>query len=183
MSFTLSLNYSETDIIQACVHQERWAQQILYEQTFGLLMGVCLRYAGSYDEAMDILHDGYIKIFRSVHQYEQNTSLISWMRRIMINTAIDHYRVNKRKRTEDIEQAWHLKNEDPGPMEMLKEKELLSNIQQLPPIYRTIFNLYIIEGFTHREIGEKLSISESTSRSNLVKARAKLRAFLNDNNE
>lgn len=179
MAYALSLEIHETDIVQACIRQERWAQQRLYEDSFGQLMGVCLRYTGHYDEAMDTLHDGYIKIFRSIHQYQQGTSLMAWMRRIMVNTCIDHYRKQQRTRTEELDSnSYALPSGGPDPLQDLREQDLLKAIQQLSPVYRTIFNLFAIEGYSHREISEQLHITESTSRSNLAKARYKLQEIL-----
>src|SRR5512134_1232750 len=105
MEVTLKLEYEERDFIQACIARERWAQRKLYEDYYGSLMGLCLRYADNQDDALDILHDGYIKIFRHIARYQPGTSLIAWMRRIMVNTAIDYYRKKTRRRTEDLEAA------------------------------------------------------------------------------
>lgn len=178
MDISLRLEKEEKDLIQACVNKERWAQQVLYESHYGLLMGICLRYANHSDDAMDILHESFIKIFRSVNKYQPGTSLVAWMRRIVVNTAIDYYRKQTRRRTEDIEQAYGLSNPDPGPLSQLSVQDILACIQKLSPAYRAVFNLYVIEGYSHKEIGKILEITESTSRSNLVKARSKLKAML-----
>ncbi len=180
MEFALSINYEERDIIRACVRKERWAQQVLYEEFYSTLMAVCLRYAKSEDEAMDILHESFIKIFRSISKYKPGTSLGAWMRRITVNTAIDYYRRNVRRRTEDIDQAFGVSSNDADAISQYAEKEILAAVQKLTPAYRTVFNLYVIEGFSHREIAERLEITESTSRSNLVKARAKLQRILTE---
>lgn len=178
MDISLRLEKEERDLIQACVAKERWAQQQLYETHYGVLMGVCVRYANGQDDAMDILHEGFIKIFRNIHKYQPGTSLGAWMRRIVVNTAIDYYRKQTRRRTEDIEQAYGVSANDSGPVSQLSVQEILSCIQQLSPAYRAVFNLYIIEGYSHKEIAKILNITESTSRSNLVKARIKLKAML-----
>jgi len=178
MDIAFPINYEEQDLIEACVRQERWAQQWLYEEYYSSMMGVCLRYANGEDDAMDILHEGFIKVFRHIGKYEAGTSLGSWMRRIMVNTAIDYYRKVIRRRTEDLKQARHLRSPDADAISRCTEQEILEAIQQLPATYRTVFNLYVIEGYSHREIGDMLHISESTSRSNLVKARTKLKAIL-----
>ena len=180
MEFALSFNYEERDIIRACVRKERWAQQILYEEFYSTLMAVCLRYAKSEDEAMDILHESFIKIFRSIRKYKPGTSLGAWMRRITVNTAIDYYRRNVRRRTEDIDQAFGISSKDADAVSQYSEKEILAAVQQLTPAYRTVFNLYVIEGYSHKEIAEQLEITESTSRSNLVKARGKLQEILTE---
>ena len=178
MELALSINYEERDLIRACVRQERWAQQVLYEEFYGPLMAVCLRYSHHEDEAMDLLHESFIKIFRSIHKYKPGTSLGAWMRRITVNTAIDYYRRKVRRRTEDLDHAYDLSSDEADAVSQCSEKEILAAIQQLTPAYRTVFNLYVIEGYSHKEIADELEITESTSRSNLVKARAKLQALL-----
>ncbi len=178
MEVTLKLEYEERDFIQACVARERWAQRKLYEDYYGPLMGLCLRYADNQDDALDILHDGYIKIFRHIGKYQPGTSLIAWMRRIMVNTAIDYYRKKNRRRTEDLDMAQGVPEYDPGVISMLSVKDILMCIQKLSPAYRSVFNLYVIEGYAHKEIADILNITESTSRSNLVKARMKLREMI-----
>ncbi|MDX1478063.1 MAG: RNA polymerase sigma factor [Saprospiraceae bacterium] len=178
MDITLRLESEERDFIRACVARERWAQRKLYEDYYGVLMGVCLRYANNSDDAMDILHDGYIKIFRNIGKYQPGTSLIAWMRRIMVNTAIDYYRKQTRRRTEDISQAFGIQSKEPDAVSVMSADEILQSIQTLSPAYRAVFNLYVIEGYAHKEIADILGITESTSRSNLVKARSKLKELL-----
>lgn len=178
MDIALNLQYEERDLIKACVRQERWAQRVLYEEYYSKMMGVCLRYSNTEDDAMDILHEGFIKIFKNINKYQPGTSLTSWIRRIMVNTAIDYYRKNIRRRTEDIEQAYDLSSNDADAVSQYSEQEILSAIQKLSPAYRAVFNLYVIEGYSHKEIAQALEITESTSRSNLVKARMKLKELL-----
>ena len=181
MELALSINNSnEHDLIRACVRKERWAQQVLYEEFYSTLMAVCLRYTKNEDEALDLLHESFIKIFRSINKYQVGTSLGAWMRRITVNTAIDHYRKNTRRRTEDIDLAFDLSSQDADAVSKCSEKEILAAIQRLTPAYQTVFNLYIIEGYSHKEIAKELNITESTSRSNLVKARAKLQEMLKE---
>lgn len=178
MEFALSINYNERDLISACVRKERWAQQVLYEEFYSPLMAICLRYSHHEDEAMDLLHESFIKIFRSIHKYQPGTSLGAWMRRITVNTAIDYYRRKVRRRTEDIDQAFDLSTEEADAISQCSEQEILAAVQKLTPAYRTVFNLYVIEGYSHKEIADQLQITESTSRSNLVKARSKLQDLL-----
>ncbi|NUO03296.1 MAG: RNA polymerase sigma factor [Saprospiraceae bacterium] len=178
MDIVLHLNRGEQDLISACMRRERWAQKLLYEENYSKMMAVCLRYASSSDDAMDILHEGFIKVFRHISKYQPGTSLAAWMRKIMVNTAIDYYRKNIRRRTEDLEQAYDLGTTDADAISQCSEQEILEAIQQLSPAYRTVFNLYVVEGYSHKEIADILDITESTSRSNLVKARLKLKAFL-----
>jgi len=178
MSLTISLENRERDFIDACIARERWAQKQLYEENYSLLMGVCLRYSSNQDDAMDILHEGFIKILNHIHKYQPGTSLVAWMRRIIVNTAIDYYRMQSRRRTEDLETAFSIQSNDPDALSQLTVQEIIKCIQQLSPAYRSVFNLYVIEGYSHKEIADLLEITESTSRSNLVKARAKLKDLL-----
>lgn len=168
----------ESRMIQGCLNEERWAQKELYESHYGKMMGICLRYANNSEDAKDILNEGFIKVFRYLHRYKIGTSLEGWIRRIMINTSIDYYRKELRHRTEDIENAYSAHSNEADAVSKYSAKEILSVIQKLPPSYRAVFNLYAIEGYSHKEVAEQLGISESTSRSNLVKARIKLKALL-----
>lgn len=178
MDFVLPANFGEEEVIRACKRQERWAQQILYEEYYGKMMVVCLRYASNEHDALDILHEAFIKIFQHIDRYQSGTSLLSWMRRIMVNTSIDFYRKRMRRRTEDLAQAVHISQEEADAISRCSEQEILLAVQQLSPTYRTIFNLYVVEGYTHKEIADLLDITESTSRSNLVKARIRLKELL-----
>lgn len=169
---------NEASLIAACINEERWAQKELYEKHFGKMMGICLRYSNNGEDAKDILNEGFIKVFRYLNRYQVGTSLSGWIRRIMINTSIDFYRKAIRHRTEDLDYAVNTKSTNEDPVSNCSAKEILSLIQKLPPSYRAVFNLYAIEGYSHREVAEQLGISESTSRSNLVKARIKLKQML-----
>ncbi len=177
MDFALNLERAEKDLVAALLRQERWAQQQLYEEYYGKMMGICLRYAGSRDEALDLLHEGFIKVFQNASRYKPGTSLPAWIRTIMVNTCIDYYRRNTRRRTEDLHEASQFSNDQPDALSGLTEQEILGAVQQLSPAYRAVFNLYVVEGYSHKEIGDALQITESTSRSNLVKARTKLQEY------
>ncbi|MFT5168659.1 MAG: RNA polymerase sigma factor (sigma-70 family) [Saprospiraceae bacterium] len=181
MDIALKLQHEETDFITACVNKERWAQKQLYEEHYSKMIGVCLRYSTNREDALDILHDGFLKVFNNISKYQPGTSISAWIRRIMVNTSIDFYRKSIRRRTEDIEQAFDLSGNDADAISQCSEKEILIAVQALSPAYRAVFNLYVIEGFSHREIATQLGITESTSRSNLVKARSKLKATLAKN--
>lgn len=181
MEFVLPANYNENSLIRACARNERWAQKTIYEEYYSSMMGVCLRYANNQHDALDILHEGFIKVFKHIGKYKPGTSLSAWIRRIMVNTAIDYYRKSIRRRTEDIEEAYQLGTEDADAISQFTEQEILAAIQQLTPAYRAVFNLYVIEGYSHKEIAEYLNITESTSRSNLVKARTRLQELIKKN--
>jgi RNA polymerase sigma-70 factor (ECF subfamily) len=178
MDLIIGLEGSEKHLIDACVRKESWAQKYIYEHYYAPMMNVCLRYAHNEDEAQDILHDGFIKIFRYIYMYQTGTSLQAWMRRIMVNTCIDHYRKEIRRKTENIEEAFTLYDVGEDALDKMNAEEILGCLQQLTISYRSVFNLYVIEGYSHKEIGDILGITESTSRSNLVKARTKLKELL-----
>jgi len=176
MEITLAVKENEQDFIQACVKEEEWAQKKLYEKYYSTMYPVCLRYAVDDNEALDILHEGFIKVFRHISKYTVGTSLAAWIRRI--NTSIDYYRKKSRRRTEDIDNARGASTSDPGVVSQMSAQEIIACLQELSPAYRAVFNLYVIEGYAHKEIAEQLGITESTSRSNLVKARTKLKNLL-----
>ncbi len=177
MDFVIKVD-KEQDYLAACMQNERWAQELLYKEFYPYMMPLCQRYATNKEDALDILHEGFIKVFKHINKYQMGTSLNAWIKRIMINTAIDFYRKSVRRRTEDLDAAYSVRSTDPNAINLLSADEIVDCMQELSPSYRAIFNLYVIEGYAHKEIASKLNISESTSRSNLVKARAKLRALL-----
>ena len=163
-------NYS--DIIKACLKLDQAAQKKFYQMFSDKMYGVCLRYVNDSDEAKDILQDGFIKVFANLHKYKFIGSLEGWIRRIVVNTALERFRdknylfsVNMESGYEAGEKEYdHITNE-------MSANDLLKLIQELSPQYRTVFNLYAIEGYSHKEISKKLSIKEGTSKSNLSRAR------------
>ena len=151
---------------------------MLYQQFYGYAMGVSLRYSNSRNEAIEIVNLGFYKVLTQLNKYDRKLSFKGWLRRIMINTAIDYYRRNaKHQHFVDVSYA---KDESVNfdALDQLSEKEILAAIQQLPPSYKMVFNLYVIEGFKHEEVAEKLGISIGTSKSNLAVARNKLQKLL-----
>jgi RNA polymerase sigma-70 factor (ECF subfamily) len=174
-------------LIKGCREGDRLSQRRLYELFYGKMMGICLRYASHREDAADILNQGFLKVFDKIITYDASLGqLEGWIRRIIINTAIDHYRKEiRRGYTVDIDQAKSVQSdiEITGALEVAS---LLELVQQLPPAYRTVFNLFAIEGYSHPEIASQLGISEGTSKSNLAKARKKLQqavAALNQGKE
>lgn len=177
-SHTTQAHQDEQVLVQGCLREERWAQKKLYETYYPKMMGVCMRYAANREEARDVLNEGYIKVFNHLEKYNIGTSLEAWIKRIMVNTAIDYYRRTSRHRNEDIDTAYNYNAEDEDAISHCSAEEIMSVIQKLSPSYRAVFNLFAIEGYNHKEISEMLDINESTSRSNLVKARVKLQRML-----
>lgn len=175
------------ELLAACVRQERMAQRRLYGQFHGFAMGICLRYARDRDQALEAANDGFVKVFRDLYRFDATRhpddvlgSFRGWLKRIMIHTAIDHYRANERHQHQQELDDAILNQADQGatPLDTLSYDELLALVQRLPPAYRAVFNLNVIDGFGHEEIAEQLHISVGTSKSNLFKARAHLRAML-----
>lgn len=174
-------NISNQDqLLAGCIREDRVYQKRLYETYYGRMMGVCMRYTNDREEALDILHEGFMKVYRNIKKYKPQHSLESWIRRIMVNTAIDHYRKNKKYRHQvDLDHAAQQSKDDGStPVNNMAAEEIMKLVQQLPPSYRTAFNLYVVEGYNHREIGKLLGISEGTSKSNLAKARGKLQKMI-----
>jgi len=178
MDLTYSLEQEEQAFISACMAQERWAQKKLYEDNYPTMMSICLRYGKNEQDALDTLHEGFIKVFKNIHKYKPGTSMKSWIGRIMVNTAIDSYRKKSRRRTEDIDTVLDVSDLNPDVISLISAEEIIACLQELTDAYRTVFNMYVLEGYPHKEIANALGITESTSRSNLVKARAKLKQLL-----
>jgi len=178
MDVVIDLQHNEEDFIQACVRNEKWAQKKLYEDYYGSMMPLCMRYTNNREDALDVLHEGFIKVFRNISKYKPGTSLNSWIRRIMVNTSIDYYRKMSRRRTEDLDTVFDVSTSEPDAISKMSAQEIIDALQTLTPAYRTVFNLYVIEGYPHKEIAKILNITESTSRSNLVKSRTKLKNIL-----
>ncbi|AWO01547.1 RNA polymerase subunit sigma-70 [Chitinophaga alhagiae] len=161
-----------SDIIEGCRQWKRGSQEALYRQFFGYAMAICLRYASNKSEAIEILNDGFLKIFNHINSYDTSRPFKSWLSKIMANTAIDHLRSRKKiSFAEDISQAYDLGVTDDKALDKLSYDEILLLVQNLPPAYKTVFNLYVMEGFQHQEIAAMLGISEGTSKSNLFKAK------------
>lgn len=162
------------ELVRLCMKKSAVAQQQLYKLLAPKLFGVCLRYAGNRTEAEDILQDGFVKIFTKIGQFDFKGSFEGWARRVVVNCALTHYRrESKLCAVPDIaEYDTQLSPDD--VLSVISGNELMQMVQQLTPQYRTVFNLYAIEGFSHQEISKMLNISEGTSKSNLSRARCLL---------
>ncbi len=171
---------ADHDIIEGCILGNPRMQKALYVKYSPKMFGVCLRYAGNEDDAKDILQDGFIKIFNNISRFKAIGSFEGWIRRIIVNTAIEQFR--KKNNLFSVNELTSEKIEDGNAdgLEKLEAKELLGLIQSLPIGYRTVFNLYAIEGFTHKEIGEILKINEGTSKSQYARAKTWLKDKLKE---
>lgn len=169
-------------LIEGCRNKNRASQRKLYEHFYGYGMSICLRYTKNSIEAEEILNDAFLKVFQNVDKYDPNYPFKTWLRKILINTAIDYFRKFQKHRltfttAEVIEQA-----DNDFVNAITSEEDVLPILQQLSPKYRMVFNLYVMEGYKHHEIAEKLQISVGTSKSNLARAKEKLKALWLKNN-
>jgi RNA polymerase sigma-70 factor (ECF subfamily) len=170
----------EDKLIKACISEDKSAQKALYERYSAKMYFVCLRYARHQMEAQDMLQDGFVKVYDNLESFRSNGSFEGWIRRIMVNTALNHCRKQSFKQEQIGLEDYQDKVVSSKAVSNLSEQELLKLIQQLPDGYRIVFNLYVIEGYSHKEIGEKLGVSESTSRSQLAKSRKWMQKVLTE---
>ncbi len=177
----------DDSIIEGCVAGKRSAQSALYRKSAAVMLAICLRYAQNHDEAEDILQEAFLKIFQNISSYRKEGSFEGWMKRIMINHALNYYRKNRKlpflEDIESINETEIMENEDQsGVHAPISADKLTALIQMLPPGYRMVFNLYVFEEYSHKEISRELSISENTSKTQLLKARRMLRKKLVEHN-
>jgi RNA polymerase sigma factor (sigma-70 family) len=173
-------------IISGCAIQDRKCQKILYEQYYGTCLKVAFRYMDTYEQAVEVTNDGFVKIFRNFGRFEirdrdrMEIVMLGWMRRIVINAAIDYRRREKNTpETSELSQTGNEYKDDSLLSDnSLKFKEIICMIRELPPVYRLVFNLHVIEGYSHQEIAKMLGIMVGTSKSNLFKAKANLQKKL-----
>jgi len=170
----------EEELIAACIRGNSVAQRQLYEKYARKMMGICLRYAGNRETAHDLLHDGFIRLFGKIATYKGEGSFEGWMRRLFINTALTYLR-KKDALAQYSEYSMTEESADYSVFEKLSEEELVAHIAAMPTGFRTVFNLYAVEGFSHSEIAAMLNISESTSRSQYARARSHLQKTVKEN--
>lgn len=171
----LEHTYSIEQLVDGCKRSERKMQEMLYRRLAAPMFNLCLRYASSDFEAEDMMQTGFIKVFKNIANFRGEGSFEGWIRRIMVNTAIEIYRKNLRMlKTTDITEVFDYEQQL-FDMDHLEIEDLMKLIQQLPDGYRIVFNMYAIEGYSHQEIANVLQISEGASKSQLSRARAWLR--------
>jgi RNA polymerase sigma-70 factor (ECF subfamily) len=169
----------DKDLIKRCQDNDPKAQGLLYQQLAPKMFGICLRYTRNHMEAEDVLQEGFIKVFRYLKDYRNDGSLEGWIRRTIVNTAINFYKKRAKYQNDiSLDHSEPINQEEESAIDKLSVKELLEYIQELPDGYRMVFNLNVIEGYTHKEIGEMLNISENTSKSQLSRARSVLQGKL-----
>ncbi len=173
------MQFAEDEIIQGCIRNEYKAQKMLFKKYRNILLGVCMRYCQTKEEAEDVLLIGYYRIYKNIGKYKDSGSFESWMKRIVINVAIDNYRKNKKYYYHDnIDDLENIRLTSEILPDNLTMDEILQTVNELSPGYRMVFNLYTFEGYFHKEIANMLDISESTSKTQLRKARLNLRKKL-----
>src|SRR4051812_29504775 len=148
-------------------------QEELYNRFAPKMYAVCLRYSNNADDAQDLLQEGFIKVYRNLHRFRAEGSFEGWIRRVFVNSSIEHFRKKsvQLSRVSDREEST-IEDADISALDSLAEKDIINLIRELSPGYRTVFNLYVVEGYSHKEIGEQLNISEGTSKSQLARARS-----------
>ena len=165
----------EAKIIKGCVKGDIKYQEMLYRKFYAYGMSITLRYTKNREEAVEVLNDSFLKVFENMKTYDPKRSFKAWFRQIIVNTSIDQYRRTKQMiRTDDIDDHENI-SFDSEKIEELEAEDILLLLNSIPEHYRLIFNLYEIEGYDHKEIGEMLNISDSTSRANLSRAKKMLR--------
>jgi RNA polymerase sigma factor (sigma-70 family) len=178
---------SVVHIVQGCVKADREFQKTFYKMYYGFSMAICMRYCNAKDDAMEVVNDGFMKIYRELHNFKPayenyETSLKGWMRSIMVNTAIDHFRKNNKNHFLVEIKDDHLETIDvhETAINKLSYKEIMDVVRRLSPAYRIVFSLYVIEGYKHEEIAEQLNIAIGTSKSNLAKAKMNIQKMLRE---
>lgn len=170
----------ERSIIEGCLKGHQKSQKMLFDRYAGKMMTVCLRYAKNKEQAEDVLQDGFVKLFRSLGQFKFEGSFEGWMRRIFVNTALDlirkEYKFSESRSIDEY--TIQLGSEEVTALQQLGAADLMEVIQRMPPGYKLVFNLFAIEGYSHKEISEEMGISENTSKSQFSRARAYLREEL-----
>jgi RNA polymerase sigma factor (sigma-70 family) len=167
-------------ILIGCKKLHRESQKQLYEEYYAYALSICLRYADNRDEASEILNDGFMKIFNNVKVFDLSKAFKPWLRKIMVNTAINHFHHKQRKiQADEIQVAKH-ESDTESIISGISYQEIIAMLQKLPPAYRTVFNLHVLEGYKHEEIARMLNISVGTSKSNLFKAKESLKKIMND---
>jgi RNA polymerase sigma-70 factor (ECF subfamily) len=169
----------DTSLVIECVKGNSRAQRVLFERFSQKMLGVCMRYAKSTEQAEDVLQDGFIKVFSKLNDFKHDGSLEGWIRRIMVNTSLDQIRKeNKLLGNTSIDSVDYKLQNNAFVLENLAAKDLMKMVQSMPVGYKVVFNMFAIEGYSHKEISEHLGISENTSKSQYSRARAYLRARL-----
>ena len=181
MFFRKSSPFAENDllsVIQACRANDPRAQRTLFKQFFGYAKSICLRYTASVEEAEDVLNEGFLKAFQHLESYNEALPFKAWLRTILVNTAISHYRKNHRQDQHSSLETGEQIAVDDDIVDQIAAEEILALVQQLNPTYRTVFMMHVVDGYSLHEIAGILSHNEATVRSNYARARQKLQLLI-----
>ncbi len=177
---TASSNHipSESDLIKGCIEGEAEMQKMLYDRFSSKMYGVCLRYAENTEDANDVMQEGFIKVYKSLSKFRAEGSFEGWVRRIFVNTSIEHYR--KKVKLYNVTEVQENTIEDTNldVLDSLATKDILNMVNELSPGYKQVFNMHVIEGYSHKEIAEVLGITEGTSKSQLARAKGVLKKII-----
>lgn len=169
---------SDSDLIKECIDGSRKMQELLYTRFAPKMYAVCLRYSGNSDDAQDLLQEGFIKVFKNLEKYRGDGSFEGWIRRIFVNTSIEYFRRKVKLTTVSETQEITIEDKEWNALDTMAEKDIIKIVQELSPGYRQVFNMYVIEGYSHKEISEILGISEGTSKSQLARAKVILKKII-----
>ncbi len=171
-------------LLEGLFKEDGKSQELLYTQFYSYGMSISLRYTANREEAVEVLNDGFMKIFTNIRKYDPDQPFKPWFRRILINTSINHYKKYiHQNNTTDLDQVKEVSDREQDIMGKISYQEIIHIMQGLSPVYRTVFNLFVIEGYSHEEIADMLQISVGASKSNLSRARANLRIMLTRGHE
>lgn len=175
---------SDKDIINGCLKGDKRYQKLLFDRYASVLLPVCMRYSNNRQEAEDILQEGFIKIFENLKRFRKEGSLEAWMKKIVVNTALNYYRANlKHFHHQDVDDYAEILPGSLNSQKQIYPEDIMELIRQMPIGYRTVFNMFDIEGYSHKEIAKKLGITENTSKTQHCKARKLLQKWLADYEE
>jgi len=176
------MTWTESALVSACLNKDPAAQRELYDRYCAKMMSVCLRYMGSTQAAEDVLQEGFLKVYTKLEQYKGKNQLAGWIKTIMVNTSLIHLRQQQKHRlNDDIEEHYELGDPQWSVMEQMGANEVLELVAQMPDGYRTVFNLFAVEGFPHKEIAEPLGVTESTSKTQFRQPKSWLIEPINEN--
>ncbi len=174
---------NEHDLIEGCLLGNPIMQKKLYDQYAPKMFGICMRYAANSEDAKDILQDAFVKVFVNLGKFKGTGSFEGWMRRIFVNTAIEHYRKKNQLYAISENQEENISNHEVSALDALEADDIIRLISELPNGYRTVFNLFAVEGYSHREIATMMNISEGTSKSQYARAKAWLQEKIGNRNQ
>lgn len=181
MFFRKKSSFSDDDlegVIKACLLEDQRAQRVLFQQFFSYAKSVCLRYSSNVEEAEEILNEGFFKVFKNLHNYDTQLPFKAWLRTIMVNSAISNFRKNQKFHSEIGFEAIAEPALDEGIVDQIAAEEILELVQQLRPIYRSIFLMHVVDGYQLREIADQLNVKEGTVRSHFSRARVILQQMI-----